>query len=216
MSKIETAVVKPETSYEGVNLINKESEEKLDNSSKAVIDYIIENNGKGKTNKEKDNLYLESQKLWRNFITELKNVKYNFALNKSQHKFITDLVLNKLEYDVNTVFFAIELKELFETIKDSKYTNEEDLISFEVTATEITYIYHLISKHTIKGLTKDSYLFSQVLVKIGNISKIFNYYDNLGKNSSSDIQDWVLTFEEGVSFENRTVETVDSKVLANS
>ena len=216
MSKIETAVVKPETSYEGVNLINKESEEKLDNSSKAVIDYIIENNGKGKTNKEKDNLYLESQKLWRNFITELKNVKYNFALNKAQHKFITDLVLNKLEYDVNTVFFAIELKELFETIKDSKYTNEEDLISFEVTATEITYIYHLISKHTIKGLTKDSYLFSQVLVKIGNISKIFNYYDNLGKNSSSDIQDWVLTFEEGVSFENRTVETVDSKVLENS
>ena len=37
----------------------------------------------------------------------------------------------------------------------------------------------------------------------------------LGKNLSSDIQDWVLTFDEGVTFENRT-ETVNSEVLANS
>jgi hypothetical protein len=57
-------------------------------------------------------------------------------------------------------------------------------------------------------LTKDSYLFSEVLLLIGAISKIFNYYDATGKNLSADIQDWVATFEEGVDFEK--IETLEA------
>ena len=76
-----------------------------------------------------------------------------------------------------------------------------------VNATEITYIYHLISKHKVKGLTKDSYTFSKVLVRIGNISKLFNYYDSYAKNLSADIQNWVTSFEEGVVVEKKTKKT---------
>jgi hypothetical protein len=50
-------------------------------------------------------------------------------------------------------------------------------------------------------------------MKIGAISKIFNYYDTTGKNLSSDVQDWVLTFEDGVTMENRQTETVQGEVL---
>jgi len=217
MEKIETNVIKPEIKVEENGkeylLINKEVETLLDDKLNSIKEYIFTNSGKGKTNSEKDELYQSAQSLWKGYINELKEAKYNFQLNRPQHRFLTDLVLNKLEYDVNSVFFAIELKDLFESMKDGKYSNDEELISFPVNATEITYIYHLISKHTVKGLVKDSYLFAEVLMKIGSISKIFNYYDTTGKNLSSDIQDWVLTFEEGVTMENRQPETIQGEVL---
>ena len=201
--KLETNVIKPETKFKYLdveyNLISEESENLLDERIREVRDYTIENHGKGKTNSEKDNLYLESQKLWKSFIDVLEKTKYNFYLNKDQWKFLTDLILTKLEYDVNSVFFAIELKELLSDMKNTKITSE--IVAFPVTATEITYIYHLISTHKVKGLSKDSFLFSEILLKIGSISKIFNYYDATGKNLSSDIQDWVATFEEGVDFD---------------
>lgn len=204
--KIETNVVKPEVSFtkEGYEylLINEDNEKKLDVHITSIQEYLKNNTGKGKSTEEKDSLYLESQKLWKEYITDLEETKYNFHLNKEQWKFLTDLVLHKLEYDVNTVFFAIELKEIFDLMKSTKYTSNE-FISYSVNATEVTYIYHLISKHTVKGLTKDSYLFSEILLLIGSISKIFNYYDATGKNLSADIQDWVVTFEDGVDFESK-------------
>ena len=170
------------------------------------------NNGKGKSEGEKDELYKNAQGLWREYAYTLSNTKYNFFLNRKQYKFLTDLILQKMEYDVNTVFFAIELTNLLGQMKeDSRYKNDEDLIGFPVDATEITYIYHLISKHKVKGLTTNSYLFTQVLRRIGDISKVFTYYDTSGKNLSTEIQNWVVTFEEGVTTEN--VETVKGEVV---
>jgi DNA polymerase III delta prime subunit len=217
MNKIETNVVKPSISFMENDvenlLINKEWEVRLDDRISEIEKYIRENNGKGKSEEEKDTLYKNAQEMWKEYINILKSTKYNFFLNRTQYKFLTDLILIKIEYDVNTVFFAIELTELLGNMKGTKYTNDKDSMPFEVNATEITYIYHLISKHKVKGLTKDSYTFAQVLHRIGDISKVFNYYDTAGKNLSTDIQNWALTFDEGVTIENLNEETVQSEVL---
>jgi hypothetical protein len=218
MSNIETNVIKPDVKFfenETENLtISTINETLLDGKIQSIEDFMTNNNGKGKSDEEQDNLYKVSQELWKEYTNSLRDVKYNFHLNRVQWKFLTDLILQKLEYDVNTVFFAIELTELLGTMRDVKYSNDEELISFPVNATEITYIYHLISKHKVKGLTKDSYTFSKVLMRIGNISKLFNYYDSYAKNLSTEIQNWVTSFEDGVVVENtkktkskKTVET---------
>jgi len=203
MEKIETRVVKPEITFfeNEINnlIIDSAQEANLDARSKDVEDFMRNNSGKGKSEQEKDELYEQSQQLWRNFVNSLKDARYNFYLNRPQHKFLTDLILTKMEYDVNTVFFAIELTNMLGGMKEAKYTNDRDLISFSVNATEITYIYHLISKHKVKGLSKDAYTFSQILYRIGSISKIINYYEALSKSLSSDIQEWVLTFEDNVT-----------------
>lgn len=208
MSNIETNVVKPEIKFfenETENLtITPTNEALLDGRILTIEEFMANNDGKNKTDEEKDNLYKESQELWKDYTNTLRDVKYNFHLNRVQWKFLTDLILTKLEYDVNTVFFAIELTELLGNMKDVKYSNDDQLIAFPVNATEITYIYHLISKHKVKGLTKDSYTFSKVLVRIGNISKLFNYYDSYAKNLSTDIQNWVTSFEEGVVVEKKS------------
>lgn len=216
MSKIETNVVKPKLSFfenEVDNLILDVNQESiLDSKIKEVEDYIKNNDGKGKPESEKDELYKNAQELWRSYALSLKETKYNFFLNRTQYNFLTNLILTKLEYDINTVFLAIELTNLLGNMKDVKFSNEKELVNFPVNATEITYIYHLISTHKVKGLTKDAYTFSQVLIRIGDISKVFNYYDTAGKNLSTEIQDWVTLFEDGVTKE----ETVTAEVLESN
>jgi uncharacterized protein YjaG (DUF416 family) len=206
MEQIETRVVKPAVSFfenEVSNLIiSTQEESNLDSKIQEIEDYMKNNSGKGKTEQEKDELYQNAQKLWHSYSTSLKEAKYLFYLNRPQYKFLTDLILTKMEYDVNTVFFAIELTDTMANMKDAKYTDDKGLNSFEVNATEITYIYHLISKHKVKGLSKDAYLFSQIRYRIGGISKMINYYEAAHKSLSSDIQNWVLTFEEGVEIES--------------
>jgi hypothetical protein len=224
MSNIETNVVKPEIKFfenETENLvINPSTENLLDGKISTIEDFMTNNDGTGKSEEEKDELYKTSQELWKEYTNSLRDAKYNFHLNRVQWKFLTDLILQKLEYDVNTVFFAIELTELLGTMRDVKYTNDKELVAFPVNATEITYIYHLISKHKVKGLTKDSYTFSEVLMRIGTISKLFNYYDSYAKSLSTDIQNWVSSFEEGVSVDkiekkrkNRKEETIEATVI---
>lgn len=206
-NKIETNVVKPEIKFfENENefiILDSQLETNLDDKITEIENYIKNNNGKGKSESEKDELYKNAQTIWRDYASVLTEAKYNFFMNRKQYKFLTDLILQKMEYDVNTVFFAIELTNLLGEMKsNSNYNNDDDLIAFPVNATEITYIYHLISKHKVKGLTTNSYLFAQVLRRIGDISKVFNYYDTAGKNLSTEIQNWVVTFEEGVTVEN--------------
>ncbi len=218
MAKIETNVVKPEVSFfenEMTNtILSMEDEVKLDTQIQLIEDYMTNNTGKGKSEEEKDELYKNAQIMWKDYANLLRNVKYNFHLNRPQWKFLTNLLLTKLEYDVNTVFFAIELTNLLASMKDTKFTDDNQLQSFQTDATEITYIYHLISKHKVKGLTNDAYTFSQILKRIGDISKVFNYYDTAAKNFTGEIQNWVTAFEDGVTIENRPeVETVQGELL---
>ena len=219
MDKIETKVVKPEISFfenDMDNLIiNIQEESLLDSKIKDIEKFMRNNLGEGKSEQEKDKLYLDSQSLWSIYSHTLKETKYNFHLNRNQHKFLTDLILTKMEYDVNTVFFAIELTNMLGFMKEAKYTNDVDLLSFPVNATEITYIYHLISKHKVKGLTKDAYTFSKILLRIGGISKIFNYYEAASKNLSTDIQDWIMTFEDGITSDKfNSEDTPESKTTS--
>lgn len=202
MTKIETNVVKPEIKFlenEIENLIiTPEFESPLDSRIQAIEDFMKDNGGKGKSDSEKDELYKKSQQLWQDLALCLRDTKYNFHLNRPQWKFLTDLLLVKLDYDVNTVFFAIDLTNMLGSMKKVNYSNDKDLVAFPVNATEITYIYHLISKHSVKGLSRDSYTFAQILTRIGSISKVFNYYDTTAKGLSNEIQDWISSLEDGV------------------
>jgi hypothetical protein len=216
MNKIETNVIKPEISFlenETDNVIlTPDFETSLDSKISEIENYTSNNSGKGKSDEEKDELYKNAQELWKDYAIYLRDIKYNFYLNRPQYNFLTDLILKNLEYDVNTVFFAIELTDLLSSMKGIKYTDDKQLIAFPVNATEITYIYHLISPYKVKGLSRNAYLFAQVLRRIGDISKIFNYYDTAGKNMSTDIQNWATSFEDGVTLENQE-ETIEATVL---
>lgn len=217
-SNIQTNVIKPQISFSSNEveylLITNESESNLDSKIQELEDYMINNHGKGKSDEEKDELYGKSQVIWKELANVLRDTKYNFHLNRKQFQFLRDLIKNTLEYDVNTVFFAIELTDLMSNMDKVSFVNDEDLVAIPTNATEITYVYHLISQHKVKGLTKSAYYFAQILRRIGDISKLFNFYDTSVKNLSTEITDWAASFEDGVELENvkaevLSVETTD-------
>jgi hypothetical protein len=52
-----------------------------------------------------------------------------------------------------------------------------------------------LAKHKIKGISNATHRFSEILLKIGEISKIVSYYDTHAKALSKQIQDWVSSFD---------------------
>ena len=216
MSKIETSVVKPQLNFtenlQEYSLIASESENALDAKLQEIENYINTNDGKDKSDEEKDALYLYAQKIWQEYSDLLQETKYNFNLNRSQFKFLKNLLVTKMQYDVNTVFIALELEELLNNSDSFKYVNDYQLNSIQANATEITYIYHLIATHKVTGITKDARTFAEILRKIGDVSKVFNFYETSGKNLASDVQDWVAAFEDGVVRETRKIEQIDEQL----
>jgi hypothetical protein len=192
------------------NFLPQEESDALDNKLTEIRDFMTNNDGKGKTNEEKDSLYAEAQKLWNEYSQLLNDAQFGLVLNKSQYIYMTNLLLEKMEYDVNLLFFAIELTNMLGNMKMKKdaerYKNDTDCIVYSLTATDITYLYHVLQQHKVKGLKQASFTFAEIIRRIGDISKIFSYYDNESKELSTEIQDWVVGFEESVKGE--TVEPV--------
>lgn len=206
--QIETNVVKPDLSFvekdQEYRLISYGTEVELDSKIKDIEDFMNNNHGRDKSELEKDNLYTSAKNLWEQYAEALRNVHFTFYLNRKQYQFLTDLLIDKMEYDVNTVFLAIELTDMLGEWKSTGPSKDDTTLQGYVTdATEITYIYHLISKHKVKGLSHGSYRFAEVLKRIGNISKVIAYYDTAAKNLSKDIQNWVASFEPNTKVEGK-------------
>ncbi len=199
MQQVQVNTVKPELSFfenESLNrLLNFEGEEKLDTRIRDIENYMSNNSGVGLSELEKDDLYAQAQSLLTELKKELRDVKFTFYLNRPQYNFLTNLLLTKIEYDINTVFIGLELMEFLSSIANSKYANDTDIKGFDVDATELTYMYHLIQPHKVKGLTKDAHTFSRLLVRIGEVSKVVNYYDAMSKKLVDEISQWALKMD---------------------
>lgn len=198
--EIETQVVKPkmltkfdETEY---RILSESDESSLDQAVKDIENYIAFNHGFGKLELEKDNLYAEAKKMWSKYVDTFRKIQVRFYLNQKQFDYFTQMLRDKIEYDVNTIFFAIELTD---TLGNWAIQNDEvgdkQVKSYDTDPVSANYLYHLISTVKVKGLSEESYLFSQVLRKIHEAVKIVNFYDNHAKSLSKDIQDWVASFE---------------------
>lgn len=187
-------------------LINPEFDKLLTDSINNIESYMTSNTGKGKDDSEKDAFYQEAQKRWKELQNNLVNTKFNFYLNKAEFLFLEGLLTSYLEYDVNTIFFALELDSYLKNLGKLKFSSDSELKPIEVNTTEITYIYHLISKHKVKGLGHGSRCFAKILIKIGDISKLINYYDQTAKDLATDIQNWVASFDDNISIEELSPE----------
>jgi hypothetical protein len=197
--KLEVNTVKPEVSFSHLDMtyrvIDFVDEIKLDGSIDTITNYMSTTNGFGKTEEQKDLDYAYAQSIWKTFQTDLREIKLNFYLDRAQYNLLTDILLKKLEYDVNTVFIAIELTDLLGGMNGTKFTDEMEIKPFKANATEITYMYHLIQNFKVKGLTKEAYTFSKILRRIGDISKIISYYDANAKNLTDEISKWALSLD---------------------
>lgn len=197
--EIETQVIKPKmiTKFENdeFRIISESDENVLDKSVVDIEKFIGFNHGLGKSEMEKDQLYGEAKNLWVKYVESFRQMKINFHLNQEQFDYFTEILRDKIEYDSNTIFFAIELTDTLGSWVNTNTQDEKVIKSYDTDPVSANYLYHLISTVKVKGLTSESYLFAQVLRKIHEVIKIVNYYDNHAKSLSKSIQDWVASFE---------------------
>mgnify|MGYP001019386968 CR=1 FL=1 len=200
-NKIEVATLKPEVIFSDndaeYRLISTDTESNMDGHISNFKSFISNETGQGMSEEEKDVVYVKAQEFIKGLKRELRDAKFKVYINRPQYNFLTGLVLQKLEYDVDTVFIAIELTSLMAGMKELKYKDDKEYLSTDMTPTEVTYLYHLISTHKVKGLTRDAYLFAGILRRIGEISKIVNYYDNESKEMTKDIANWAVNLGGG-------------------
>jgi hypothetical protein len=193
--EIETQVVKPKmtTTFEEkeVRIISQDDESSMDSAVKEIENFISFNHGMGKSEEEKDRLYFEAKNLWEKYVNIFRNLSCSLFMNEKQFEYFSVMLRDKIEYDVNTIFFGIELTNTL----GEWVTKKSDVKSYDSDPVSMNYIYHLISTVKVKGLTDESYLFSQVLRKVYEVVKIVNFYDNHAKTLSKDIQEWVASFE---------------------
>lgn len=212
-NQIQVNTIKPELSFfenEALNrLLDFDGELLLDSKIGDIEKFMTDNTGQGLSEAEKDALYGSCQTIYTEYKKALRDVKFNFYLTRPQYNFLTDLFLKKLEYDVNTIFIAIELTAVLASMEGTKYSNDTEIKLFKVDATELTYIYHLIQPYKVKGLTKEAYTFSKLLVRIGELSKVINYYDAYAKNLTEDIQAWALKMDGDTSVKGETLPKVE-------
>jgi hypothetical protein len=185
-------------------LIDDKYEIELNSKIKELNDYMSTNIGKGKTDEEKDDLYKNAQSLWVECASIFKDMIYNFNLNRPQYELLTDIILNKTIYDVNNILVYNKLNDFLKNMHSiAKYKNDEEIITYPINRTEISCIYHLFSKYTIKGINNSTYRFGEITQRICDINLLINYYDeytNITK-LSDDIMNWVTSFEDGVTYD---------------
>lgn len=216
MSVIETIANKPSMSAvfdnQSYRLIDEKMEFEIDSGILDINKYMNENDGSLKTETEKDEMYKFVIDKFTSVKEKLKNLKIEFYLNRGQYNYLTDLITKKIEYDTNTLFVAIDLTNWLGGISNTKFTSDKEVKSFTVDPTQLTFIYHLISPHKVRGLTKDSYTFAEILRRIGEISKIVNYYDNElkvlsgGADQSGSITGWALKLNGDGPIQSQSLE----------
>jgi uncharacterized protein YihD (DUF1040 family) len=198
--ELETNVVKPSLEVVINNdtyvILSSEDEVFLDKVVEDVRNYIKENPSESfhnLTDKERDAAFESMAETVKEGKLRLRDVKFNFCLDRNQFNFLTDLLLTKMEYTVDTVFTAMELRDMLVDMSDAKFKNDKEIKVFEVTATEMIYMYHLISPYKVKGLGKSAFAFASVLQRIADVSKVINYYDTNFKNLTDEVLIWQST-----------------------
>ncbi len=201
MEKLENSVVKPSMVIliDGVEnrMISVESEVTMDKYIDEFNAFIKDNTGLDSTEEEKDQLYANGQSYIISLRNDLRDLKMSFYFNRRQYQFLTDLILKKMEYDVNTVFIAIELSDLMINMKKIKFEDDKEVNFSEMTPTELTYLYHIISTYKVKGLRDESHHFVNVLRRIGDMSKIIKYYDTYKEDLTSKLTNWAANMGGG-------------------
>lgn len=218
ISKAEKPRFSMEVKGEEYRFISKEDEDHIEKTIEDIKTFVSEKGGSNTSEEEKLELQKELGELWDSLGNKdngyLSQIKYGFVLNRKQYNLLISLLRDKMEYDINTLFFAIELTEfLGSTLEEKTFEDDEKPIVFDLSATDMTYLYTVLSKHVCKGLTSKTYLFSEIIRRIGDISKVINYYNNISSDLSENlIRNWYLTLGDDRVVEENTESVKGEKV----
>lgn len=141
--------------------------------------------------KDKDKIYGLAEYLFNEYQKKLNNMNFNFPLTNDEWKFMFDVLYNKLEYDQNEIFQLKEVREKYlSKVDELSKTSKNYDIQTVINVNDLIILYHIISKHKVKGINKQHYSYLNILTKIAERIKLFNAYNVWIQRLSTDFQSW--------------------------
>ena len=190
---------------EMIRILSTEDESFLEERYQQIIDFMVNNHSQDHSEEEKNKLYGELQKMWFEISGKegkMNEISFNLVLYRDEYKYLLSILKNKIEYNVDTIFYGLELEKMIEQmISEEKFESDEQAKGFVMTAVDIHYLYHIVSKHTVKGLSKQSRMFAEIIKRIALSSNIFNHYKSKFDSTSKAIQMWVASLDKGFVIE---------------
>lgn len=170
---------KVENDYQELRIISVEDENILDKFVSDLNTVLETTSGVGKTPADIDHIQISVKALFGEFVEYFKELKYSTNLTSEQYDFISEMVNSKFEYDSETVFLGLGLSKVVSEWKETNKKHKEDgtVRAYQLDATVLSWLYVLLSKHKIAGITKASRSLAEVLKRINEITNIANYYN---------------------------------------
>ena len=180
-----------------LTVISTEDAEKADSLFDKIEKFLEDNKEAGKSNDEdvKTKLYGEVKGIWKELSNHINNIGFIFNVNDDEYKLLRSYIFNKCEYDHQSVFMGVQLKEdFFKRAEIHRKENEPILI----TCNETVLLHHLLENGgmSVKGLDTKAYNLRNILTAIGNINKHYNELDVASKRAGGEINDWVQGLEK--------------------
>lgn len=174
-----------------IEIITKEDAEKASQLLESIENFIDTNKDASSLDeKEKAKLYGEAKELWKELSSHINNIGFVFNLNDDEYKLLKKFILGTCNYDHQTVFMGVQLKEDFLKRAEAHRKEGKPVL---VTCSETILIHHLFTTggFTVKGLDARAYDFRNIMTAIGDINKIYGELDTSSKRAGDDINNWV-------------------------
>jgi len=188
-----------------VRIISEENEKYLDESYDKILTHLRENHDQNASSDEKDKMYGDAIAMWNEVSSKsrgkLNDISFDLVLHRKECQYLGDLLHNKLEYNVDTVFYAIELKNLVDELLRTKFDSDEQAVGVTMTLVDVQYLYHIISAMTVKGLGKSTFMYATIITRIGDSSRVFNYYKTRFDALHAAISYWGASLDKGVALD---------------
>lgn len=157
------------------------------------------------SDEEKDMLYAKAQEIWKKGADKggaVNVLPYNLLLYRSEYTYLTDLILNKLEYDIDALFFIMEIrKRMAELQEKATYKDDNTLIAFTFTPIELHYLVKILNTHKVKGLKKEAFNMYNIFTTIGSVTRIYDTLKHEFTELSKEMLTWVSKFTEPTTTE---------------
>ena len=201
--KPELSIINP--SGVATRILTENDEATLDNGIENILSFMRDNHSQDLAEEKKDELYGQVKEMWSELSGKngsINHMNFSLVLYKYEREFLYNLLKNDISYDSDTIFYGLEVLDMLSSMAEKskdKPQAADELVAYDMTTTDLHYLYHIIKEYKVKGLGKKSQIFASIIRRIAAASKVFNYYKNQFDDISKAIQVWVSSLDKGVS-----------------
>jgi hypothetical protein len=203
---------KEETQLSNINpdfsIIQEEVKKEIDNKEQEIYSFLQENNDfKSYSESEKDERFQSVISKWNELKDLVKKCKINLALNGLEINFLENKLHSNIDYDYETIFYAVHLKKhLLNNLPSVKASDDFKVFETLVLISDCVLLQHILTKLTVKGLNKSSLAFANICKKLSEVIVLYNFYENMSMRLSKSIQEWNMELsKDEVSFLQKEV-----------